>query len=544
MAAAITASLGGLDVLIIEKASQYGGTSAISGGASWIPNNPKMRAAGMQDSYDSAYIYIETLAGEYFKPELIQTFLEKGPEMVSFFESNTELRFQHRDYSPDYQSDKPGAATGGRTLDAALYDGRELKSHLADLCPPLGDITLFNGLMVNHDDFPHLFNVTRSIKSFWYVTRLLGNHIVSLLRYGRGTRLLFGQALVARLAKTVFDREIPLKLNTGLTDLIEEDGAVTGLVVEHQGQEMRLGARRGVVLASGGFSQSAEKRAARMPHVGGGAEHHTLVRSANIGEAQDAAVKVGAKDISVSANAAFWMPVTLVTDGDETVVPHTNLIDRAKPGVIAVNEEGLRFTNEAISYHNFGEAMIANGLKHAWLICDQTMLKKFGLGAVRPAPIPYKKHLASGYLKHGETIAALASEIGVPANQLSETLEGFNADAAHGIDREFGKGSTAYQRLMGDPGHQPNECLRPLEGPFYAVKLQHGDIGTACGLTANIHGQVLSERGLPIEGLYTCGNEMDSIMGGVYPGGGTTLGPGLTFAYIVGKHAAEQKSKQ
>jgi succinate dehydrogenase/fumarate reductase flavoprotein subunit len=540
LAAAITARLGGLKVLIIEKSSQYGGTSAVSGGAMWVPNNPKMRAAGMDDSLEAAYQYVEGLAGEHFKPELVRTFLEKGPEMVSYFEANTEMRFQHRDYSPDYQSDKPGAAMGGRTLDAALYDGRLLGKDLAALRPPLDDITIFRGLMVNHQDLPHFMKATRSLKSFGYVLRLLGGHVASLVKYGRGTRLLFGQALVARLAKTAFDLKIPLRLNTGLTDLIVESGAVKGVCVDHLGQQERVGARQGVVLASGGFPQSREKRQKWMSHVQNGAEHYTLARSASEGEAQDAAIKVGAKPITVAANAGFWMPVTLLDDGSGQFVPNTNLMDRAKPGVIAVNTQGKRFTNEAVSYHDFGEAMITAGVNEAWLLCDHKMLKQFGLGAVRPAPMPYKKYLKSGYLKQGDSIEELAVAIGVPTDQLSATLQQFNADAAEGIDRQFGKGSTAYQCMMGDPTHQPNACVRPLEAPFYAVKLHHGDIGTACGLTTNTHGQVLTAEGDVIAGLYACGNDMDSITGGVYPGGGTTLGPGLTFGYIVGRHAAER----
>ncbi|NKI18690.1 FAD-dependent oxidoreductase [Spongiibacter sp. KMU-166] len=539
LAAAITAKLNGLNVLVVEKADHYGGTSAVSGGACWIPDNPHMRAAGLEDSLEAAYGYIEILAGEHFKPDLVKTFLEKGSEMVTFLEENTEARFEHRDHSPDYQSDKPGAAMAGRTLDVSLYDGRNLGEHFSALRPPLSDITIFRGLMVNHKDIAHLVNVSKSFKSFCYVTRLITGHIISLLKYGRGTRLLFGQALIARLAKTMFDLNIPLRLETGVTELIEEEGVVTGVVAEHKGQMLRLGAKKGVVLAAGGFPQSAEKKFKFMSHVRNGAEHFTLARSSSDGLTQDAAVKVGAKPMAVGASPAFYMPVTLVTQADGTTVPHTNLMDRAKPGVIAVNTDGKRFTNEAASYHDFGASMVAAGLKYAWLVCDEKALRQFGLGAVRPAPIPYKKYLRSGYLKTGATIEDLASEIGVPKNELRDTIERFNVDAAQGVDSEFGKGSTAYQEMMGDPEHKPNACVRPLEGPFFAVKLQHGDIGTACGLATNVHAQVLSTSGEPIRGLYACGNEMDSITGGVYPGGGTTLGPGLTFGYIAGQHVAK-----
>ena len=211
--------------------------------------------------------------------------------------------------------------------------------------------------------------------------------------------------------------------------------------------------------------------------------------------------------------------------------------------MIAVTPEGKRFTSEAVSYHDFVSAMIAGDLKTVWLVCDHRALRRYGLGAVRPFPAPFKAHVRSGYLKTARTPEALARAIGVPETAFAETIGRFNRDAATGTDAEFGNGSTAYQAYLGDPDNQPNPCLRPLDqAPYHAIQLFPGDIGTTMGLATDRQGRVLSIDGGPIPGLYACGNDMNSIMAGSYPGAGITLGPALTFGYIVGKSAASARA--
>lgn len=539
MAAAITARLGGLDVAIIEKARHYGGSTAVSGGAIWIPDNPKMREAGMTDSKDAAFAYLASETGNRMNAELVHAFLDNGPEMVTFFEKHTALQFEHRAYSPDYHPDRPGAALGGRVIDARDYDGRRLGPHFDDLRPPIDDFTVFGGMMLNRIDIGHFLRMTRSAKSALYALRLLARHAVDRLGHKRGTRLVLGQSIAGRLAETVFDLGIPLFLETPLAALIHEGGAVTGAHVTHGGATRMIGTRHGVVLATGGFPQNARKRSESMPHVGAGAPHYSMSPAASTGDAIDAALQVGASLVETNSNAAFWAPVSLLPGADGArPFPHL-FLDRAKPGVIAVGRDGKRFANEALSYHDFVQAMIAAGQHSAWLVCDHRALRRYGFGAVRPFPAPIGAHLRSGYLKRGRTIAELAQRIGVPAEAFAQAVETFNADAATGLDRVFGKGSTEYQTYLGDPENRPNPCLRPLDAaPYYAIELFAGDIGTSIGLSTNAHGQVLDGNAAPIAGLYACGNDMNSIMAGAYPGAGITLGPALTFGYVVGRHAA------
>jgi succinate dehydrogenase/fumarate reductase flavoprotein subunit len=245
--------------------------------------------------------------------------------------------------------------------------------------------------------------------------------------------------------------------------------------------------------------------------------------------------------MKTNRNAGFWAPVSLIPEpgGGSRPFPHL-FLDRAKPGVIAVSPQGKRFVNEAVSYYDFVCGMNDAELSEAWLICDHRALRRYGLGPVRPAPAPYRQHLRSGYLKKADSPAELAAVIGVPENALTNTITRFNADATKGEDSEFGKGSTAYQTYLGDAENKPNPCLHPLDkAPYYAIRLHPGDIGTSMGLAVDSQARVLREDRSVVEGLYACGNDMNSIMAGTYPGAGITLGPALTFGYIVGRQVSK-----
>ncbi|MAA97743.1 MAG: FAD-binding dehydrogenase [Stappia sp.] len=539
MAAAITAALGGLSVAILEKASHYGGSTAVSGGAIWIPDNPKMREGGMSDDREAARTYLAGETGNRMNAPLVDAFLENGPEMVSFFEKNTALQFEHRAFSPDYHPDREGAAMGGRVLDAVDYDGRRLGKNFDALRPPIADFTVFGGMMLNRFDIGHFMKMTRSPRSALHAAGLLLRHLGDRLTHKRGTRLVLGQAVAGRLAESVFELGIPMFLETGLTGISKDDGKVTGVRVDHKGVPMDIIANRGVVLATGGFPQDAARRAEHMPHVRAGARHFSMSPSASAGDAISVALDAGGHLVESNSNAAFWTPVSLLP-GKEGPRPFPHLfLDRAKPGVIAVGRDGRRFTNEAASYHDFVQGMLGAGHHSAWLICDHRALRHYGLGAVRPFPAPYGHHLRSGYLKQGRTVEELARAIDVPVTELRDTIERFGLDAEEGHDRAFGKGSTAYQTYLGDAENKPNPCLAPLAtSPFHAIEIFPGDIGTSIGLETDASGCVLDDKGMPIGGLYACGNDMNSIMAGAYPGAGITLGPALTFGYIVGRHAA------
>jgi succinate dehydrogenase/fumarate reductase flavoprotein subunit len=326
-------------------------------------------------------------------------------------------------------------------------------------------------------------------------------------------------------------------------ELIVEDGAVRGAVVERDGRRIRVIAKRGVVLACGGFPHDVARRKAMFPHAPDGTEHFSPGPPGNTGDGLRLAEAVGGRVEDTLPHAAAWVPVSITTrkDGSKGVMPH--FIDRAKPGVIAVTREGKRFANEGNSYHDFVQDMVKAARPGeeiaAFLICDHHTLRKYGLGCVPPFPMPLGHHLKTGYLMRGADLAELARETGIDAKGLEATVAAFNSNAAEGRDPDFGKGSRAYNRYQGDAQHGPNPCVAPIgNGPFYAIKMVVGDLGTYAGIKTDAHARALDADGKVIEGLYAAGNDMASIMGGNYPGAGITLGPALTFGYIAGKHLA------
>lgn len=548
MAAAITARLQGLQVVVLEKEAVYGGTSALSGGGMWIPCNPVSAALGIADSPDDARRYMHEEAGPHARADMIDAFIDKGPEMVAFFEQNTAMQFLPAPVFPDYHPGKPGASQGGRTLYAAHYNGTALGGHIAGLRPPLQEMTLFGLVTVSGDEVRHFLRATKSWASAKYVARVFGNHFLDLLRYGRGMRLTNGGALVARLARSLQDLHIPLWLSCPMQELLVESGKVTGVRVLREGRSIELRPRLATVLACGGFPHDLARRSALFPHLQRGGTHYSPAPAGNTGDGLRAAERAGGSVNTDMAHAAAWVTLSRVPHGKgrQGLFPH--FIDRAKPGMIAVNQNGMRFVNEADSYHDFVPALLASQTtgSSAFLICDHRAIRRYGLGFVKPFPMPLGSFLRSGYLRKGDTIAGLAGTIGVNAAQLEDTVTRFNAAAMRGEDPEFGKGSTAYNRFMGDADHDgANPCVAPLvQGPFYAVEIVIGDLGTFAGLHTDVHARVTGADGQPIAGLYAVGNDMASVMGGAYPGGGITLGPAMTFGYVAACHIAAQAQIQ
>jgi succinate dehydrogenase/fumarate reductase flavoprotein subunit len=546
MAAAISACHHGLKPVIIEKADVFGGSTAVSGGAIWIPCNPLMQAAGMIDNREAARRYLKCETGNRFNGELIDAFLDKGPEAIEFFHERTALKLSHRPFSPDYHSDAEGATEGGRALDAHDYDGRRLGPNLYRMRRPVADFTILGGMPLGRPDIYHFLRMTRSAKSAIYASKIIFRYFRDRLTWGRNTRLVMGAAVSGRLAETVFSLGIPVLTGHELIRLKRDDtGRVAAAEVRGPTGMTRIAATRGIVLAAGGFPHDTARRAQHFDHVKRGLPHYSMSPAAGTGGAIDAAEAVGATFVETNTNGGFWTPVSLLRNSDGTVRPFPHLfLDRAKPGIIAVGHDGRRFVNEASSYHDFVQGMIAKLLKDgdgsAWLIADHRALRRYGLGAVHAFPAPIGRHLRSGYLKRGATLAELACRCGIDASALERTVAAFNAAAPSGEDPEFGKGSTSYQRYLGDAENGPNPCLRELRRPFYAVEIFPGDIGTSMGLDITAKGEVKDRDGHVIPGLYACGNDVNSIMSGSYPGPGITLGPALTFGYIVGQVAASQ----
>lgn len=549
MAAAVTARHHGLDVLIVEKEPKFGGTTARSGGWLWIPGTSLAKSWGMDASAEVARAYLRHEAGNSFDGERVDAFLANGPKAVDFFIGNTALRFDMPLVFPDYHAEAPGGAQGGRSMVTRPFDGRALGAHLESLGMPLPELTLFGMMLGSGKEIVHFMRVTRSIASAFYVARRLGRHFLDVLMHGRGMTLTNGNALAGRLAKSAFYLGIPLWLSSPAKELVIVDGAVRGAVVEREGHKTRIDARRGVVLACGGFPHDIERRRTLFPHAPTGAEHWSPGPSGNSGDGLRMAEALGARIDTTLPHAAAWVPVSRIIrpDGTTGVMPH--FIDRAKPGVIAVTRKGLRFTNEGSSYHDFVQAMVAacdgENEVSAFLICDRRALRKYGLGCVAPFPMPMGRHLRSGYLLRGRTPAELARRAGIDAAALGATVAAFNRFAREGHDPAFGKGSKAYNRYQGDALHGPNPCVAPLDvAPYYAIKLVVGDLGTYAGLATDRYARVLDANREPIEGLYAAGNDMASIMGGNYPGAGITLGPALTFGYIAGCHLAGADTAQ
>lgn len=542
LSAAVTARKLGLDVLLVEKDAIYGGTTARSGGWLWIPCSPPAKREGVQDSIEAARAYLRHEAGNHFDAERVDAFLRHGPEMVDFFERGTAVRFVLGPTFADYHPDAPGGTPGGRSICAEPFDARELGAEKDRLRPPLREITFLGMMIGTGKELVHFFNATRSLESAAVVARLLARHGRDVALHGRSMRLTNGNALVGRLAKSAFDLGIPLWTSAPARELVVEDGAVRGALVERDGRIVHVRARRGVVLAAGGFPQDAARRRALFRHAPTGAEHWSPAPPGNTGDGLRLGEAAGAAVEDRYPNAAAWVPISLVPRPDGTAGTFPHFVDRAKPGVIAVTADGKRFVNEADSYHDFCQAMFAateGRERAAWLLCDHATLRRYGLGFAKPFPLPLAPYLRSGYLLRGRTLAELATKAGIDAAGLERTVADFNGPARRGEDPAFGKGRTAYNRSLGDPLVQPNPCVAPLErAPFYAVKVVPGDLGTFAGLRGDAHARVLDRDGRPIPGLYAAGNDLASVMGGNYPGGGITLGPAMTFGYIAARHMA------
>ena len=541
MSAAVTAGHHGLNVLIVEKESCFGGTTARSGGWLWIPGTSLARQWGIVEQPDQARSYLRHEAGNSFDAARVDAFLSAGPEAVDFFTSQTSLRFDMPLVFPDYHAEAPGGTQGGRSMVTRPFDGRELGPHIKNLGAALPELTVFGMMLGSGKEIVHFMRATRSLASALYVAKRLSRHLMDVMRHGRGMTLTNGNALAGRLAKSAFDLKIPLWLSSPVRELIVENGAVRGAMVEREGRLVRVHAKRGVVLACGGFPRDVTRRKAMFPHAPTGIEHYSPAPTGNTGDGLRMAEAVGGRVEDTLPNAAAWVPVSVTTrkDGSSGIMPH--FIDRAKPGVIAVLRNGARFANEGNSYHDFVQEMMKAAKPGeeiaAFLICDHRTLRKYGLGCVPPFPMPIGRHLGTGYLMRGGTLKALAARAGIDAGGLEATVTQFNASAADGQDPAFGKGSRAYNRFQGDALHGPNPCIAPMvRGPFYAIKMVIGDLGTYAGIRTDENARALDATDHAIEGLYAAGNDMASIMGGNYPGAGITLGPALTFGYIAGRH--------
>ncbi|MDO9253083.1 MAG: FAD-dependent oxidoreductase [Hydrogenophaga sp.] len=541
MAAALFAAIDGKKVLLVERTGFVGGTTAWSAGTTWVPGTHHAAQVNPGDTLADAARYLTNAIGERTPAELRQTFLDNGPEAIRHIETRSDVQFRPYPKHPDYISDLGGSTLSGRALEPLPFDGRLLGDLFKLVRPPIPEFTVLGGMMVDRTDINHLLALTTSFASFKHALRIIGRHASDRLSHPRGTRLVMGNALVARLLYSLSKQaNVTLALNTSVDQFGRGASGVESLELAQGSERRTVRVRGGVVLASGGFNRHPDLRQAMLPGADIGwcpaAPGHT-------GEAHALAQGLGAVYGQGGLSNAFWAPVSLRqrADGSTAAFPHF-VMDRAKPGMLTVNQAGERFVNESTSYHLFGMAMWSARSVPAFLVCDTDALRRYGLGMVRPGASAkdMAPFLADGYLTRGATLDELARKLGINAAGLQASVQKINRYAQTGVDPDFQRGVTAYQQNIGDAtasGKNPN--LGPLQtAPYYAVKLYPGDIGAVTGFATDVHARVLDASGQPIPGLYAVGNDMHSIMGGVYTAPGITIGPGLVFARIATRHAA------
>jgi succinate dehydrogenase/fumarate reductase flavoprotein subunit len=543
MAAALSAHIGGCKVLLVEKTDRIGGSTAISGGAVWAPLNSQSEPAGHPDSFEKVWTYMRNTVGDAAPAEMQKAFLDACGPAIDALARHTEVQLAARTYSPDYYPDRDGAALGGRSLDPVAFDGRKLGPHFKELRDPLPEFMVLGGMMVTLTDAKNLLAAFRSFGAWKESVKLVLRYAGDRLRgYHRGTRVVLGNALAARLFRSLLDRGIDYWLDAPLKSLHVEEGLVMGACIERNGRATWVRARRAVVVATGGFPWNPAMREQLYPHPTG---PWSMSPAGNAGEGIALAQAAGATMGAGYFGPAFWAPVSIRQCADGTQVRYPHLVwDRAKPGLMAVNSAGRRFVNESTSYHEFVLGMYRSHetvpTMPAYLVCDSDFMERWGLGLALPGGRPREHLLRDGYLHRANSLVELAAALQIDAAGLRASADEFNRAGETGVDPAFGKGSTAYNQYLGDPDHRPNACLGPLrKAPFYAVKVYAGDIGTACGIRCNAHAQALAADGQPIAGLYVAGNDMQSVMGGQYPAPGITLGPALTFGWVAGQHIAQ-----
>lgn len=535
MAAAATGALHGLGVLLLEATPYVGGTSALSAGSVWVPNTHLAK----DDDPDAAARYLDTVVGNWSRAEMRAAFLAHGPEMVAALNKAGALELAPYPYHPDYLSEMPGAVTSGRALGATTFDGRKLGRHFGLLRPPLPEFTIFGGMMVDRTDINHLLNAVRKPKSFLHAAGLILRHAWDRISAPRGRRLVMGNALTGRLLAYILAQGVTIRTGVMVREILIEDGRAVGVVVDGE----RILARRGVIVSTGGFSHNAKLREKLYPRP---VAKHSAVPESNAGGGVELLLAAGGHFDAEHANAAFWAPASVRQrrDGSRAVFPHF-VLDRAKPGVIAVDGEGKRFVDESTSYQRFVEGMYRAGAIPCHLVCNGEFIRRYGLGVIRPMTRNLKPWVEEGYLKTGRSIEDLAKAIGADPAALADSFARNDRFATQGRDPDFDRGASRYARNLGDPAHKPNPCLGPMgEGPYYALEIHPADIGTSAGIETDAEARVLGADGTPIEGLYTAGNDMASVMGGTYPGPGITIGPAMTFGYVAARHAALKREDE
>jgi len=550
--AAVRARDLGLDVLIVEKGDTWGGSTAMSAGAVWLPDNQSMKDAGLTDSEDEGAKYMLYLTGGSVSEERIRTFIREGNRMIAYLAARTHLRFTSLATYPDYVPEDPGGSLGGRSLDPEPFDGNELGEEFRTLHDPYPPAMIMGKFLLTVPQAQELLQPGFGPKLIMakgmaaYAARYRKRKV-----HGRDPFLTMGQALMGRLRLSLVERGVPMWLQSPVTSFVEENGRIVGATITRDGVPMNIETRVGVMVAAGGFERNDEmrKQYQRAPIEAS----WTVGNYDNTGDGILAGQAVGAKLDTELMREAWWMPATLAPD-----VKYTNvlMIEKSLPHGIFVNRDAKRFLNEGENYNDLVIKMYEQDAKDhasipAWFIVDATYRSRYNLGPVLPAFVMSDKKLppnwqpGAGWLHRADTLEDLARDIDLDPAALRATIDRFNGFARTGVDEDFRRGASANDRYYSDPRAKPNPTLGPIEkAPFYAIPVTPSDLGTKAGLVTDLGGRVLDEQDRPIPGLYAAGNSSSTVMGTRYAGAGATIAPAMVFGFLAGEAMAADAGKE
>ncbi|MBV8350326.1 MAG: FAD-binding protein [Mycolicibacterium sp.] len=538
MVAALAALDAGIEPMIVEKQALVGGSTGLSGGIVWLPNNPLMRAAGIADSHEDGLAYLADVVGDIggpSSPARREMFLTAGYEMIGFL-LRKGVRLVRCDGWSDYYPNHKGGNTAGRAVEGIPFDAAALGNWSDKVQPALARNY---GFVVKTNELRSVQYFNRAPHAFAVATRVLLRTAAARIR--RRRILTNGASLIAQLLEVLIDLgdgDPPLWTNAAMKDLIVEDGRVVGARIIRDGSTLSIEARKGVLLAAGGFSHNADMRRRYSGDQPNEAQW-SIANAGDTGEVLQTAMRLGAKTDLL--DEAWWLPSVFIADGGTAAASLG--VGRQRPGAIYVDSTGRRFCNESNSYVEVGKAMYANKAVPCWMIFDDGYVHRYVSGAnpLRKRSLPYEL-IERGHVKRGDTVGDLARQIEVPAEGLARTVQRFNQFAAKGLDPDFGRGQSAYNDCLGDPGYRPNAAVGPLDrAPYYATKVYPADVGTCGGVITNEYAQVLDERDRVIDGLYATGNTTATVMGRTYPGAGASIANTMVFGYVAARHAAGRK---
>jgi 3-oxosteroid 1-dehydrogenase len=539
MVAGLAALDCGLEPLIVEKQALVGGSTGLSGGIVWLPNNPLMRADGIADSHEDGLAYLDDVVGDIgaaSSPARREMFLSAGYEMINFLIRKGVRLIRCAGWS-DYYPNHKGGNESGRAVEGIPFDAAELGSWHDKVQPPLAKNY---GYVVLTNELRSVQYFNRSPRAFAVATKVFARTAAARAR--RSQILTNGSSLIAQMLKVLIDlggSQPPLWTNSAMQDLIVEDGRVVGARVNRDGVPMNVEARKGVLLAAGGFGHNKEMRrrySGDQPNEG----QWSIANAGDTGEVLETAMRLGAKTDLL--DEAWWLPSVFIANGGAVAASLGS--GRQRPGAIYVDSTGRRFCNESNSYVEVGKAMYANKAVPCWMIFDDGYVGRYVTSAnplKRGQRLPAEL-IENGAVKRSDTIADLARQIDLPADELMRTIERFNRFAAKGLDPDFGRGQSAYNDCLGDPGYRPNAAIGPLDrAPYYATRVLPADVGTCGGVITNEHAQVLDQHDRVIDGLYATGNTTATVMGRTYPGAGASIASSMVFGYVAARHAAGRK---